>query len=78
MKIGDVEVLTLGQAAKRIGVDRTVLWRQVQRGSLKAINDGPPFLVSLEELDRYEREHKGRRGNYDHKTAVRKPKGGAS
>lgn len=71
MKIGDLEVLTLGQAAKRIGVDRTVLWRQVQRGALHPVNDEPPYLVSLDELARYEREHKGKRGNYDHKTARR-------
>jgi excisionase family DNA binding protein len=62
MKIGDVEVLTLKQAAERIGVSVSTLRMQAERGTLDAILMGRTWVVTLPEIERYERENKGRPG----------------
>jgi hypothetical protein len=62
MQIGDEEVLTLKQAEERIGVNHKTLHRQAKKGVLKAQLMGKTWLVTASELERYEREHKGKVG----------------
>lgn len=62
MRIGDVEVLTLQEAAKRLDIDSTTLTRQAQRGILRAVRFGREWAVTADEVERYRREHKGKRG----------------
>jgi excisionase family DNA binding protein len=74
MKIGDTEVLPLPEAARRYGIDRTTLFRQAQKGVLKAELVGKTWLVTTQAMDDYMRDHaaaEGRRGR------PRKPKGDA-
>jgi excisionase family DNA binding protein len=75
MRVGDTEVLTLSQAAELLGVSRKTLVAQAAKGVLKATLTGAVYLVTRDEVERYRKENKGKRGNYDHKTAKRKPKG---
>ncbi len=73
MRIGDVEVITLAEAARRYGIDRTTLFRQAKAGILKAEQSGRSWLVTTLAMDEYMRDHaaaEGRRGR------PRKPKGG--
>ncbi len=69
MQVGDEEVLTLKQAAVRLGLSPTTLRLQVYRGSLKATRIGTTYAVTASEVERYRREHKGKVGP--------KPKDGA-
>lgn len=65
MKIGDVEVLPLPEAARRYGIDRTTLFRQAQKGVLKAELVGKTWLVTTHAMDEYMRDHaagEGKRG----------------
>jgi excisionase family DNA binding protein len=74
MKVGKVEVITLSEAARRYGIDRTALFRQAQKGVLKAEQSGKSWLVRTDDMDKYVRDHssgEGRRGR------PRKPKEGA-
>ncbi len=59
--------LTLAQAARILGLNRGTLSNQVRAGKLRAINVSPPgvravYLVPVEEIERYRKEHLGRRG----------------
>lgn len=74
MKIGDEEVVTLRKAADMLGVSRKTLVAQAAKGALRAVLDEGRYWVTPEEVERYRRENLGKRGNYDHKTAVRKPR----
>lgn len=62
MKIGDTEVLTISQAARRLGLDRTTLVRQAKKGKLRATLTGAVYLVTVEEVERYRRENLGKPG----------------
>ncbi|GEM_PF-5883573 len=62
MKIGGVPVLTLREAEERIGVSHVTLQKQAQKGALRAVLVGMQWLVTVEEIDRYAREHKGKPG----------------
>jgi hypothetical protein len=72
MKVGDSEVLTLKQAGERIGVSHVTLRLQAKKGVFGASLVGHQWLVTAEEVERYRRDHLGRRGNYDHRTARRR------
>lgn len=62
MKIGGVRVLTLKEAEERIGVSHVTLQKQAQKGVLHAVLIGKQWLVTVDEIDRYAREHKGKPG----------------
>jgi excisionase family DNA binding protein len=62
MTIGGEEVLTISQAAARLGLSRKTLWLQINRGALRATQVGSVWLVTAVELDRYARENKGKPG----------------
>jgi excisionase family DNA binding protein len=68
MRIGGDEVLTLKEAAEMIGLSPQTLYLQVRRGKLTATKKGREFLVLRSEVERYDREVKGRSGfaNPDH------------
>jgi excisionase family DNA binding protein len=62
VRIGDDEVLTLKEAAEMIGLSPQTLYLQVRRGKLAATKKGREFLVLRSEVERYDRETKGRSG----------------
>ncbi len=62
MEMGDDELLTLAQAAERIGISPGTLVIQARKGVLKARKMGNLYLVTLAEVRRYERENKGKPG----------------
>jgi len=62
MQIGDEEVLTLKQAAERIGVSPKTLQLQAKNGALKARLMGKTYLVTASELVRYDERRKQNRG----------------
>lgn len=51
-------MLTLVEAAKRLGVTADTLRQQIHSGSLKARKVGPVWTVSEREVERYRRESK--------------------
>lgn len=62
MQIGDEEVLTLKQAAERIGVSHKTLQLQAKSGVLKARLMGHTYLVTAAELAAYDERRKQVRG----------------
>ena len=52
------EVLTLAQAAERLGVQPGTLRVQIAQGKLKAKKMGRDWLVTEREIERYARENK--------------------
>ncbi len=58
MKIGDTEVFTVSEAAARYGIGRKTLLTQIRRGKLAATLSGHAYLVTAEEMDRYDQERK--------------------
>jgi excisionase family DNA binding protein len=62
MRVGDDEVLTLAQAAERLGLSAETLRLQVRAGKLRATRAGTLYLVTASEVERYRAEHKGRHG----------------
>ncbi len=62
MKVGEHEVITLAQAAERLGVSRKTLVAQAKKGILHATLTGNVYLVTAQEVERYSREHRGRHG----------------
>jgi len=56
------EYMTLAQLAQRLGITAATLRQQVARGVLLAVKEGRDWFVSVEEAERYEREHAGKRG----------------
>jgi predicted site-specific integrase-resolvase len=72
MRVGDAEVLTLKEAGERIGISHITLRLQAKKGVLHATLAGHQWMVTADEVERYRREHLGKRGNYDHKTVRRK------
>jgi len=62
MKIGELEVLSLAEAADVLGVTRRNLSNQAKRGRINAMMLGDRYVVTAEELERYQREQAGRPG----------------
>jgi len=62
MQIGDDEVLTIPQAAARLGVKPDTLRQQVKRGMLSATRVGSIYLVTASEVARYDVFRKEPRG----------------
>lgn len=59
--------MTLSRAAELLGLSPGTLSNRVRAGVLRALNVSPPgrkavYLVRLEEVERYRREHLGRFG----------------
>lgn len=54
-------MLTLAEAAARLGLSPSTLLTQVQRGRLKARKVGPIWTVSEREIARYAAESRGKR-----------------
>lgn len=57
---GGETLLTMKQAAERIGLSANTLARQVKNGALKATLVGHTYLVTLTELERYDEQRKVR------------------
>ena len=51
-------MLTLAEAAERLGLHPDVLRRQIHRGKLKAKKMGRDWFVSEREVERYARENR--------------------
>ncbi len=65
--------MTVAEAARKLGLSSPGSLRiQIGRGVLKAEKIGRDWLIADDEIERYRREHLGKRGNYDHKMARRK------
>lgn len=64
MKIGDEEVLSLKQAAERLGISRITLSEQARKGVLHATLIGRSYAVTASEVERYRREHLGQRTGF--------------
>jgi excisionase family DNA binding protein len=62
MRIGDEEVLTLKQAAERIGVSHITLQQQARKGTLTAQMLGKQWVVTAADLAAYARDYKGKHG----------------
>ncbi len=62
MKIGDTEVLSITEAAARIGVAPVTLRLQIQNGALKAEKVGGRYLVTADDLAAYDVRRKQPRG----------------
>jgi excisionase family DNA binding protein len=62
MRIGGVAVLTLVEAGERIGVSPHTLRRSAETGTLCAVKMGKTWIVTVDEVDRYARENKGKPG----------------
>ncbi len=62
MKIGDEEVLTITQAADRIGVSPDTLQSQIRRGKIAAERFGRQWMIKANELQRYHEEVQGKQG----------------
>lgn len=58
----DDELLSIKDAAERIGLKRNTLFKQIHRGAMKVSKADRGYVVTVGELRRYEREHKGKRG----------------
>lgn len=55
-------MLTLQQAAARLGLSPSTLRHQAQSGKLRATLMGKTYVVSEREVERYRREHMGKVG----------------
>ncbi len=70
-------MLTVPEVADELGIKPGAVRDAIARGVLQAIRTGGGerraghLLVHIDEIERYRREHLGKRGNYDHKTARR-------
>lgn len=62
MKIGDVEVFTISEAAAKYGIARKTLLTQIRRGNLAATLSGHTYIVTSAEMDRYDEFRKQPRG----------------
>ena len=64
-------MLTLTDAAARLGLAASTLRHQVQAGRLRARLIGKTYVVTEGELDRYRAEHLGKIGRPSHRGAPR-------
>ncbi len=55
-------MMTLAQAAERLGLSRKTLVAQAKKHILRATLTGNVYLVTAEEVERYNREHRGKHG----------------
>jgi excisionase family DNA binding protein len=55
-------MLTLAEAAARLGLSASTLRWQITNGKLKAVKVGPVWTVSERELARYQRDSAGQPG----------------
>jgi excisionase family DNA binding protein len=55
-------MLTLAEAAARLGLSPSTLRHQAQAGRLRATLVGKTYVVSVREVERYRDEHQGRMG----------------
>jgi len=62
MRIGDVEVLTVNEAAERLALSPTTLRHQIANGVFNAMRLGGRYVVTIEEVERYNEERKGKHG----------------
>ncbi len=62
MKIGDTEVLSITEAAKRLQVAPVTLRLQIQNGALAAQKIGKQWVVTAEDLAVYDERRKQARG----------------
>jgi len=62
MQVGDDEVLTLKQAAERLGLSPETLRIQVRAGKLRATLAGKTYLVKASDLSVYDARRKEPRG----------------
>lgn len=62
MQVGDDEVLTLKQAAERLGLSPETLRLQVRGGKMQATLAGKTYLVTASEVRRYDAFRKQARG----------------
>jgi excisionase family DNA binding protein len=62
MQIGDEEVLTIAQAAERIGVSSNTLYSQIQREKIQARRFGRQWMLTAGEVRRYIEETRGKQG----------------
>jgi excisionase family DNA binding protein len=62
-------VLTLTEAADRLGVAASTLRHQVQAGRLRARLIGKTYVVTPREVERYRRVHLGKPGRPSHRRA---------
>ena len=51
-------MVTLAEAAQRLGIEHDTLRRQIRLGKLKARKLGPIWVVSEKEVERYARENR--------------------
>jgi len=57
-----VEPLTLVEAGVRMGINPRSLAQQIRAGKLRAKKRGRQWFVTIEAIEEYEREHKGKQG----------------
>jgi excisionase family DNA binding protein len=62
-------VLTLTEAAARLGLAASTLRHQARAGRLRATLFGKTYVVSEREVERYRREQLGRPGRPSHRVA---------
>lgn len=55
-------MLTIVEAAERIGVSASTIRNQIKNGVIHARQSGKIYLVRVSEIERYRRENKGRVG----------------
>jgi excisionase family DNA binding protein len=62
MKIGREEFYTLVEASEIVGLSANTLRAQIKNGVIPARLVGKTYVVRPKDLDRYVRDHKGKRG----------------
>jgi excisionase family DNA binding protein len=62
-------LLTLTEAADRLGLAASTLRHQVQAGRLRARMIGKTYVVTAREVERYRHEHLGKPGRPTHRPA---------
>ncbi len=58
VRMSEPTLLTIPQAADRIGMSRVVLWRHVKAGHLTAEQHGPYVLIDADELARFDAQER--------------------
>jgi len=73
IRIEKVELLSLPEAAERLGLTHATLRWQVKNGTLKAEKIAGRWLVTHTEVARYQEQNKGQHGNRFQKGGVDDP-----